>query len=443
MTRLLTTLFMVSLLPATGGAAALEEDAGSAWLRNTSESGVKAVLEVATRKYSVPDNPEMPDVWLVGAAHIGAGEYYDAMAELMDRCDIVLYESVIPEGARIPTGSTDEERRAATQASLDLLGESVLACRRRNGELPGSLEDLRRCALEADTRLGGWVDNASTDAWGNAVEYALQEEPPGFVISSRGGDGLPGGTDMALDLQAHVEVEVEVEEDSEKSDEAGDQLQAMLAESLGLSFQLDALPYESVNWRVSDQSIEATKQAFLDRGMDFSMLGGTMAGTSVPGQLIRMIVGLIPLADALSGGAMSDSIKVVLIELLSHPASMQMTAVAYGNAFEEIIVNWRNDVPLDDLALIIEKEPDIESVAILYGAAHMPEMEGRLQDRHGYVVEETHWIPAITVDLASSNLSPADLKMVRRSIRLALARMKREVRLAREREEAETSGVEE
>ncbi|HBZ97217.1 MAG TPA: hypothetical protein DEO57_05170, partial [Phycisphaerales bacterium] len=76
---------------------------------------------------------------------------------------------------------------------------------------------------------------------------------------------------------------------------------------------------------------------------------------------------------------------------------------------------------------------DIGSVAILYGAAHMPDMAQRLlEHEHGYREVDVRWDSAIGIELADSPLTERDRKSIRRSIRLALARIKREARLAAE-----------
>ena len=225
--------------------------------------------------------------------------------------------------------------------------------------------------------------------------------------------------------------------DSADAVEGNVNLQAMLAQSLGLRYQLDTMPYDDPRWRVSDMSVEEVEAAFAERGLRFDDLGDMLAGSSLPAQLIRSMLALIPLGDALTGGSVSDGIQVVLIELLGTPGLLNLTDQQYGAGFNEVIIVERNGVPLEDLDRIIEAEPDIRSVAVLYGAAHMPDLAARLEaSAHGYRAMETRWDDAIAVDMRNTRLSPSDFKSIRRSIRLSLAALKRQARQAKEAESA-------
>jgi hypothetical protein len=57
-------------------------------------------------------------------------------------------------------------------------------------------------------------------------------------------------------------------------------------------------------------------------------------------------------------------------------------------------------------------------------------------EQHGYVIAETRWDDAISVDQSKSNLTESDFKSIRRSIRVSLASVKRAARQAREAAEA-------
>jgi hypothetical protein len=197
------------------------------------------------------------------------------------------------------------------------------------------------------------------------------------------------------------------------------------------------MPYDDTRWRVSDMSVEAVKASFEARGMDFDDLGDTLAGTSMPAQLIKTMLAIIPMGDALSGGSVSDAIKVVMIELLGTPGLLNLMDQQYGVGFNEVIINERNGVPLEDLRRLIDDEPEVDCIAILYGAAHMSDMSLRLEAvQHGYVIAETRWDDAISVDQSKSNLTESDFKSIRRSIRVSLASVKRAARQAREAAEA-------
>jgi hypothetical protein len=400
------------------------------WIRSAQSTADGSVLQIASRRYVGADEVDLPDVWLVGVTHIGSLEYYEGLVDLLSGCDIVLYESVMPEGARVPRGDDDMQRIQSTQASLELLSRSATHCVQAGQPLPGTVESLRQGVIEMDLRLGGWIDNASVDAWGRPVRFEHDEAEATLRIISTGPDGQPGTAD---DLSSDLSVVV----NSEAVVEGNVNLQAMLAKSLGLRFQLDTMPYDDTRWRVSDMSVEAVKASFEARGMDFDDLGDTLAGTSMPAQLIKTMLAIIPMGDALSGGSVSDAIKVVMIELLGTPGLLNLMDQQYGVGFNEVIINERNGVPLEDLRRLIDDEPEVDCIAILYGAAHMSDMSLRLEaEQHGYVIAETRWDDAISVDQSKSNLTESDFKSIRRSIRVSLASVKRAARQAREAAEA-------
>jgi hypothetical protein len=403
------------------------------WIRSSTIDGERTSLQIASRRYVGPEDSMLPDVWLVGVTHIGMQEYYRDLSALLQECDLVLYESVMPEGARSPGGEDDRQRAASTQAALDLLAQSATRCLQAGQPVPTDVDALRAGVGTIDLRLPGWVSNASVDAWGRPVRFEHDEAGASLRISSMGPDGEAGTAD---DLSSTLDVDVE----SAAVVEGNVNLQAMLAESLGLRYQLDTMPYDDTRWRVSDMSVEAVGASFAAKGMRFDELGDMLAGSSLPAQLIRAILALIPLGDALTGGSVSDGIQVVLIELLGTPGLLNLTEQQYGDGFNEVIIVERNTVPLEDLDRIIAEEPDIRHVAVLYGAAHMPDLAARLEAAsHGYVVAETRWDDAMTVDMHETNLSPADFKSIRRSIRLSLASLKRQARKAREAEAAPSS----
>tara|TARA_B100001121_G_scaffold220991_1_gene194240 strand:+ start:15028 stop:16281 length:1254 start_codon:yes stop_codon:yes gene_type:complete len=395
----------------------------AAWIRTANEPEVRSVLEIASRRYEAPSDTTTPDVWLIGVTHIGDAAYYEALTELLADVDVVLYESVMPDGARPHRAATETARRASTRQGLELLA----TIGGRTEDMPTDAETFAAAAEEIDLRMGNWIRAASTDAWGRPIDYL--PVAAGLQLRSAGPDG-----ERATDDDLVVEVVRPTESDEPTPPR---NLQAALADALGLRYQLESMPYAARNWRVSDMSIGAIRTAFARRGMEFDMLGDMLSGSSIPAQLINTMLGLIAIGDSLSGGAVSDGVKVVLVELLGTPGVLDMTDRQFGPGFQDVIIVERNTVPLEDLERIIAEEPAIDSVAILYGAAHMPDLAVRLvQSEHGYEEVDVRWDRAIGVDLETSPLTERDRKSIRRSIRLALAGLKREARLAAQSEAA-------
>ena len=170
-------------------------------------------------------------------------------------------------------------------------------------------------------------------------------------------------------------------------------------------------------------AMDELNRRFAAKGLDFDMIGGTLAGSSMPARVIKILLGFMKMADAFAEGAITDMFKVVLIEMLGDPAVLDQGLAQFGAGFSEVIVEDRNQVVIDDLKRVIEQEPQVRSIAILYGAAHMPDMARRLADQLDYQPgdeSQDRWLTAIKVDLRNSKLSAADLNAVRATMKQAM-----------------------
>jgi hypothetical protein len=83
------------------------------------------VLQTKARKYVSP-NGEGPDIWLVGVAHIGEGDYYAQIQKLLDGQGAVFYEGVTRKGvdptAAKDAGKNDPRQRSTYKMLSDTLG---------------------------------------------------------------------------------------------------------------------------------------------------------------------------------------------------------------------------------------------------------------------------------------------------------------------------------
>ncbi len=142
----------------------------------------------------------------------------------------------------------------------------------------------------------------------------------------------------------------------------------------------------------------------------------------MPARFLKFALRLLRVADAVLEGRLSDTLKVVMIDILGDEAIMEQSLDQLGPAFREVIVDRRNQVAIDDLAAIIEKEPEVESVAIIYGAAHLPDLAEQLAGQLGYQPDGERWLTAIEVDLVNSAVSVAELNRMRQMMRLLMKR---------------------
>jgi hypothetical protein len=411
--------------PAASQPAATEQKPADApFLRVVEDKNKSIELQIASRDY-VREDGTGPRIALVAVAHIGDKSFYHGVQDLLKNYDVVLYESVKPPGTSKPGGETTEQRVESTRAAMRFAAGLIESYRAQHEAYPDDVETLKKFAAEHDARLGQFLSVALVDAWNRPLNYALNAaaaedaDERGYTLVSLGADGKAGGEDENVDLDLADEAPPDPTMLSED-----DGLQSQLADALGLEFQLEALDYGAANWRCSDMAMDELNRRLQEKGLDFEMLGGTLAGSSLPAKIIQVLLGMMKMLDAFTDGAITDTFKVVMIEMLGDPALIDLSMNQLGEGFGEVIINDRNQVAVDDLKAIIEKEPAIESVAVLYGAGHMGHLEKQLREQVGYVPapDGEQWLTAMKVDLTKSAMTPREISQIRMMIRQAIKR---------------------
>lgn len=417
-------LFLLLLLAAP--AAAADGPAADApaprWLRVDRREGESIALEIAARAFG-PREGSGPVVTLVGVVHVGDASYYRALEQYLAGFDLVLYESVKPEGAVAPGGKTDEERARTTRAALGFLTSLAGAFQKAAGAPPDGIEALRAWVDGRDVRLADFLDLCLTDGWRGAVSYVVDPgdgtAPGGFRFVSLGADGEPGGEGAAADIVVGSGDGVPAFARPE-----GDGLQVQLAKLLRLSFQLDGIDYGSTKWRSSDMTIDQVRAAISRRGGDPDELTGTLTGSSLSASLAKVLIGILRFGDALTGGLVSDAMKILMIELLADEGLTEGEGGPFDTPTMRAIIEDRNEVVVLDLARILAAADPPRRIAVFYGAGHMRDFEKRLADRLGYVplAEAPFWFPAFRVDLEHSKVTPAMVEQLRESVRRRLGK---------------------
>jgi hypothetical protein len=388
------------------------------FLRVVEERGKSIALELAARRYARADGGG-PEVCLVSVAHIADASLYSSLQSLLDEFDVVLYESVKPPGAGSPAGENDTERAESTRAAMTFLAGLIAAQANNVAGYPASIGELAERLADEDPRLGEWATQAARDAWGAEVAYHVDGD--GFTLMSYGANGAGGGEGAAADILVTSAEAVPIDPLS-----GDDGLQAQLADALGLAFQLQAIDYGRPNFRCSDMTLDQLERSLAARGIDFSELSGTLAGSSFSAQLVNLLLKFVKIVDALTDGRMSDMAKLAMIEVLGNES---LTDAAlnqqFGKGFADVIVGERNQIVVDDLAALIQAEPEVKSVAIFYGAAHMADFEKRLAEQLQYQPGEARWLPAMTLDLDASALSAIEIAQTRMMLRQMFRQMMR------------------
>ncbi len=168
-------------------------------------------------------------------------------------------------------------------------------------------------------------------------------------------------------------------------------LQGVMGELLGLQFQKDGINYTRSNLVHADM----TQQQLLD-AVDGDMsalfpMAGLLENDGLK-QILPMLEGgmgfLKPLMD--SQPEMRDNLKR---QMAGQLAGTDMAAM--GGAMQEVLIEARNEVAIQ----VLEKQLETTrsgSIAIFYGAAHMPDFEKRLAAM-GYTQKEMRWESAWTM----------------------------------------------
>ncbi len=362
------------------------------WLRPVWTAD-EARLEVASRCWQRESDGQQ--LWLVGVAHVGEPAFYEALGTLMDTADTVVFESVLPEGAAPPTGADDETRTAATRKTAMLLG-SLFA----GGDSNEWNSRLQTMAAHSP-RLVSVARSLPRDAWGRPWRIERTSEgPDAWQIRSLGADGMTGGAAAEDDVIAAIPAE------SVDADEA--QLQRTMAESLGLVFQLDALPYGDPAWVPGDMTIDQVQEAFEAHGQRLEDLTDVMSTQSLVGGIANGVFRILPMLDALFGGRIMDTMRIVLIEMLSDDHMIEAALDMQGDAFKTVLLDLRNE----RAAEVTAEHLHHGSVALLYGAAHMPGLRDLLIDDQWTLCGEA-WYPAITLRVSESALTPGEVDLLR------------------------------
>jgi hypothetical protein len=391
------------------------------YVRQRNDGPGKRTLEVAARRFVLPGRPE---VWLIGAVHIGDAAYYSTVQKLLDTQEIVLFESVgRPEFIDIPL-DTDANRALRTRKGLDEVIGQTTWYRNSFMTLPVDAETLGKAQVRNNRSIEvPWLRLAAIDGWGRPVSWKVEVDK--ITVTSFGADGQPGGDGTAADIVATVDFTgkpfVDLKEFS---------LQRSLATSLGLAFQLDCIRYDDPRF----QSCDMTAKQMTDTIKLLDRQGEEPGQPGQPGDPGSGERKLTELMQMMRGGSISSSvakialqvlqmspksqvaIKYMLAEMLALAGSDLEKMIAQDEATRKLmqaILHERNQVVLAGIRSAMEKKPAPASLAVFYGAAHMDAVELALVRDLGYAPAETRWFSAFFVDLAAAGMKEADFAFFR------------------------------
>ena len=193
-------------------------------------------------------------------------------------------------------------------------------------------------------------------------------------------------------------------------------LQEGMGKSLDLTFQRDGIDYSHSWWWPADVTSEGLFE-LMDKS-DNSVLMDTFSSSNLRMQIISNNIVFLAMTDAMGSiftrKPMELVIKEAFAELLisqmldlGNPATGQVktvdpeteeaeAAIELPRAdtwVQEILIQGRNKVVMQRLKEVLAGAPDVESIAIFYGAAHHADLQRRLECL-GFKPVRDEWFPA-------------------------------------------------
>ena len=398
-----------------------EQEEAPSWIRQQTQDNLVS-LEIASRKYCAEGKP---DLWLVGVSHVANEAFYADIKLLLDELDVVLYESVRPDGARPPANTTPEQAVKSTKASMEFVADMGVKVAEEFGTMPESIDDIIVDASLIDRRFSGWIDDASVDAWNRPFALQVYPEESAFGLWSYGSDGAIGGEGYAADIFVKRSVtlkDVFAEGVVETQADETVNIQAEFADMLELEFQLDSLPYEEPNWFCSDLTIGEVNKLLHQKGADTAVID-SLSGATITAKFSASLMRLVPMLDSLAGGGVVETVKLLMIELLSMDDSMELSSEMQPELMEVIIVD-RNTEVLKDIGVTLEIVEGVQSIGVLYGAGHMDDFHQRLEILFDYKPTEECWFTAMSVNPSKSLLDEKEFRRMKMMLRYQMYKAK-------------------
>lgn len=379
--------------------------------QSESDDGHVLTMQLAMRRFERANDDRT--VWLAAMVHIGDRGFYTTVQSRLDELDLVLFEGVRPPGAGRAefdlAEATDDSRIKRTKRRIRSLAIAAEIHRRAHGRLPSTIDEL---IAGSSGRTLEFVNANLEDGWSRSLVLSLRtpETPDAATtieITSLGADGQPGGQAAAADIRFSDMPPIKPSEVPKPNEGRG--LQQQMASALGLVFQLDVMDHTKPNWRSSDLSVDQVAERMGDGG-DANELFRMLDGSSFTGALARMVMGLVrlfPSAQVYGKLALMEAMLRADDLMLATPKSM-------ARAFD-VILRDRNAVVLSDLKVVLETEPALKRIGIIYGGAHMAGIESGLREL-GFTDAGTDWHDAIRLDLRAAGFTPGEARDIRAMI---------------------------
>ncbi len=381
----------------------------------------KTVLQLPVRKFEHREK-KGPVVTLHSMFHIADRSFFETQQRLAESSDVILFEGTKPPGAgalkySLQNSDSTEARITLTKMRLGTLGFVAEKLEKRDGKIPLSFAEMQ----ERHKGLR-FLDILSKDGWGNEFQFRIeavtvvdggskissQGIKPGdrLEIISLGKDNRPGGEGEDADMMLSNQ-DLSLASNLFKYN-ALQEKTIQVARVLGLVFQGDVMVEKSPRWRISDLAIDQMVERFEAEGVSLDLRSEGFA--SFPLGIVEPLLKVVQATPHLKNAG-----KMSFLEFLeeSGPSHYQLSN---SSGLLKVIVMDRNQVVIDDLNEIIDKEPEIKSVGIVYGGGHMPNFEVRLKEMD-YQEVSVEWVDAITVQLPKNPIDKVKMELAQNLIR--------------------------
>jgi hypothetical protein len=214
----------------------------------------------------------------------------------------------------------------------------------------------------------------------------------------------------------------------------GYSMQSTLARSLGLVFQLEAIDYDRANFLNSDLSVLQIQRIMEGNrpggppgqngggsNASFDTLLQIMDGSSFLGSLFKFGLGIMAGSPKLQAVA-----KLTLIEAIGRLKGDLSDVQGLPPEWKQLIqvlIQARNQNLMADLKSELKKIPRAGSIAVFYGAGHMDDLEKRVTSQLHYRPADETWLPAFSVDMRKSGITPTEAQFMRNLIKSQVDQM--------------------
>jgi hypothetical protein len=109
-------------------------------------------------------------------------------------------------------------------------------------------------------------------------------------------------------------------------------------------------------------------------------------------------------------------LRLMMIEMLGRADDLMSQVPGSLNKVMQVILQDRNAVVIGDLKAAVQGAGKQKSIAVIYGAAHLPGIQAALVSQLGYTPVDDTWRQAMNVDAKSAGISTDQLKATRKML---------------------------